>query len=59
MIYNVANKSMKCSFCHKTQQEISRLIAGPKVYICGDCVAICNDILAEHRLWQPETPADP
>ncbi len=56
MVSPVAIKLLKCSFCQKTQQEVSRLIAGPKVHICGDCVAICNDILAQNREWQPDDP---
>lgn len=35
-----------CSFCRKTSKEVPSLIAGPGVHICGDCVAICNSILA-------------
>jgi len=34
-----------CSFCDKSQLEVQTVIAGPNVYICNDCVAICNDIL--------------
>ena len=34
-----------CSFCGKSQSEISKLIAGPGVYICDECVRLCNDIL--------------
>jgi late competence protein required for DNA uptake (superfamily II DNA/RNA helicase) len=36
-----------CSFCGKTQQEVSKLIAGPGTYICNECVALCNEIIAE------------
>ncbi len=41
----------RCSFCGRPQSEVRRLIAGPGVYICDSCVALCNDILAEdlHR----------
>jgi ATP-dependent protease Clp ATPase subunit len=35
-----------CSFCRKTAKEVPSLIAGPGVHICGDCVKICNSILA-------------
>jgi ATP-dependent protease Clp ATPase subunit len=34
-----------CSFCDKSQHEVQTIIAGPNVYICNDCVAICNEIL--------------
>ena len=36
-----------CSFCGKSHTEVKKLIAGPQVYICNECVALCNDILAE------------
>jgi ATP-dependent Clp protease ATP-binding subunit ClpX len=36
-----------CSFCGKSQGEVKKLIAGPAVYICDECVALCNDIIAE------------
>jgi ATP-dependent protease Clp ATPase subunit len=43
-----------CSFCDKSQHEVQTVIAGPNVYICNDCVAICNDILrhvSKPRPW--------
>ncbi|MES2503942.1 MAG: ATP-dependent Clp protease ATP-binding subunit ClpX [Myxococcota bacterium] len=36
-----------CSFCNKSQKEIKKLVAGPDVYICEDCIALCNDIVAD------------
>ena len=36
-----------CSFCGKSQQEVKKLIAGPSVYICDECIELCNDIIAE------------
>ncbi|MGI6523888.1 MAG: ATP-dependent Clp protease ATP-binding subunit ClpX [Bdellovibrionota bacterium] len=36
-----------CSFCGKTQEEVKKLVAGPGVYICDECIDLCNDILAE------------
>jgi len=36
-----------CSFCGKSQEEVKKLIAGPAVYICDECIALCNDIIAE------------
>ncbi|WP_207262310.1 ATP-dependent Clp protease ATP-binding subunit ClpX [Desulfovibrio sp. Huiquan2017] len=39
-----------CSFCSKTQAEVQRLIAGPDVYICDECVALCNDIMAQETI---------
>ncbi len=38
-------KDLNCSFCGKTQDEVQRLIAGPEVYICNECIALCDDIL--------------
>ncbi len=40
-------KKLKCSFCGKGHQEVKKLIAGPNVYICDECVELCNDIIAE------------
>ena len=36
-----------CSFCGKSQSEVKKLIAGPGVYICDECIELCNDIIAE------------
>ncbi len=41
------NKQLKCSFCGKPQSQVNRLVAGPGVYICDDCIRICTDILEE------------
>ncbi len=38
---------LRCSFCGKSQSEVKKLIAGPTVYICDECVELCNDIIAE------------
>jgi ATP-dependent Clp protease ATP-binding subunit ClpX len=40
---------LKCSFCNKSQRDVRKLIAGPTVYICDECVDICLDIIAEER----------
>jgi ClpX C4-type zinc finger len=39
--------TLSCSFCGKTQREVRRLIAGPTVYICDECINLCSDIIAE------------
>jgi ATP-dependent Clp protease ATP-binding subunit ClpX len=39
--------SLTCSFCGKSQEEVKKLIAGPTVYICDECIELCNDIIAE------------
>lgn len=41
------DEKLKCSFCGKTQDEVKKLIAGPTVYICNECVELCNEIIAE------------
>ncbi len=41
------DKSLKCSFCGRGQDEVKKLIAGPTVYICDECVVLCNEIMAE------------
>lgn len=43
----MADKNLYCSFCGKAQDEVKKLIAGPSVYICDECVELCNDILEE------------
>ncbi len=44
---NDRNGELKCSFCGKNQDEVKKLIAGPSVYICDECIELCNDIIAE------------
>jgi len=41
------DNELRCSFCNKPQREVKKLIAGPNVYICNECVDTCNEILAE------------
>jgi ATP-dependent Clp protease ATP-binding subunit ClpX len=41
--------NLQCSFCGKSQKEVKKLIAGPTVYICDECIALCNDIIAEEK----------
>jgi ATP-dependent Clp protease ATP-binding subunit ClpX len=42
-----SNGNLSCSFCGKSQKEVKKLIAGPTVYICDECIGLCNDIIAE------------
>jgi len=42
-------EGLKCSFCNKSQRDVRKLIAGPTVYICDECVDICLDIIAEEK----------
>ena len=41
--------NLSCSFCGKSQREVRKLIAGPTVYICDECIKLCNDIIAEEN----------
>ncbi len=41
------DSNLACSFCGKNQREVKKLIAGPTVYICDECIELCNDIIAE------------
>jgi len=44
-----SDETLRCSFCNKSQREVEKLIAGPTVFICDECVDICLDIIAEDR----------
>ena len=47
---------LRCSFCNKSQRDVKKLIAGPTVYICDECVDICLDIIAEDRVLDQTKP---
>jgi len=47
--YNKGGELLNCSFCGKSQHEVRKLIAGPSVYICNECVDLCNDIIREEN----------
>lgn len=47
--------TLLCSFCGKSQKEVKKLIAGPGVYICDECIELCNDIIAEEREREEST----
>ena len=49
---------LKCSFCGKSQEQVRKLIAGPGVYICDECVELCNEILNEELLDTANNPAN-
>ena len=49
--------SLSCSFCGKSQKEVRKLIAGPTVYICDECIELCNDIIAE-EYGKEESPEE-
>jgi ATP-dependent Clp protease ATP-binding subunit ClpX len=47
--------NVACSFCGKSQKEVKKLIAGPTVYICDECIELCNDIIAEEATREGES----
>lgn len=47
---------LKCSFCGKTQRHVKKLIAGPGVYICDECIELCNEIIAEEISESTDVP---
>ena len=49
--------NLSCSFCGKGQREVRKLIAGPTVYICDECIKLCNDIIAEESEREENRPA--
>ncbi len=51
---NNINEPYNCSFCGKSQEQVKKLIAGPEVYICDECVDLCNEILDEEFLETEE-----
>ena len=51
-------KLLYCSFCGKSQNDVRKLIAGPSVFICDECVDLCNDIIREEILEQTDAPSD-
>ncbi|MGD2127317.1 MAG: ATP-dependent Clp protease ATP-binding subunit ClpX [Desulfobacteraceae bacterium] len=52
-----SNDDLLCSFCGKSQDEVKKLIAGPSVYICDECIQLCNEIIAEDYGQEVETDA--
>ncbi len=52
--FGESNDLIKCSFCAKGQKQVKKLIAGPSVYICDECIDLCNDIIADEFGDHPE-----
>ena len=44
-----SDKHLRCSFCGKSKDAVKKFISGPNVYICNECIALCNEILAEEE----------
>ena len=53
MTDKVGEKLLYCSFCGKSQHEVRKLIAGPSVFICDECIDLCNDIIREEAQSDP------
>ncbi len=51
---DTGDEALRCSFCNKSQREVKKLIAGPTVFICDECVDICLDIIAEDRMMEQQ-----
>jgi len=52
-----SNKTVRCAFCGKTQDQVRRLIAGPGVFICDECVMLCSEIISDElEIAAPDTP---
>jgi len=49
------HRVLRCSFCNKYKDAVPKLIAGPNVFICSECVAVCNDILADDARFERQT----
>ena len=52
---------LRCSFCCKTQDQVDTLISNPsdsRVFICNECVAVCNSVLEEHKKAREATPVE-
>jgi len=55
MANNYNRQAPRCSFCGKEQRMVERLVAGPNVYICNECIALCNDILNDEAFSEEES----
>ena len=52
-------EKLKCSFCGKSQELVRKLVAGPGVYICDECIELCNEIIEEELYGESQAPATP
>jgi len=53
-----SNEQLLCSFCGKSQRQVKKLIAGPGVYICDECIDLCNEIIDEELTAPPTFDID-
>jgi ClpX C4-type zinc finger len=52
----VGSNTLRCSFCNKSQRDVRKMIAGPQVHICDQCVAVCITIIKEDAAHEPQAP---
>ena len=53
-----SSQALKCSFCGKSQKQVIKLIAGPGVYICDECIELCVEIIEEEKVETIDTSPD-
>jgi ATP-dependent Clp protease ATP-binding subunit ClpX len=56
---NNGEEALRCSFCNKSQGDVRKLIAGPTVFICDECVRVCNDIIADDQVLDQDVKNQP
>ena len=56
---NNGEESLRCSFCNKSQNDVRKLIAGPTVFICDECVRVCNDIIDDDQVVETDVKNHP
>ena len=56
---NNGEESLRCSFCNKNQNDVRKLIAGPTVFICDECVRVCNDIIDDDQVVETDVKSHP
>ena len=54
---DMSSRKLRCSFCGKTQDQVRRIIAGPGAYICNECIALCQEIVADDMDIMSATPS--
>jgi ATP-dependent Clp protease ATP-binding subunit ClpX len=54
-----SDKHLRCSFCGKSKDSVKRFISGPSVYICNECISLCNEILAEEEIKEATSSTAP
>ncbi|HIN77588.1 MAG TPA: ATP-dependent Clp protease ATP-binding subunit ClpX [Gemmatimonadetes bacterium] len=55
----LSDKNLSCSFCGKDKETVKKFISGPNVYICNECISLCNEILAEEEEHDPQEQVVP